>query len=183
MEKFDVVIIGSGVAGMTAAIYSSRLGLKTQVIENLIPGGQVINVEKIEDFPGFPNGISGAELTELIKNQAESNGSEFVMSEISKISKTKNSWLIQSSESEITTKTIIIAAGSTLSKLNIPGENELIGGGVSYCATCDGAFFIDQKFALLEEETLHYKKPYPLLNLQVKYKYCVTNQASTHNKS
>ena len=85
MEKFDVVIIGSGVAGMTAAIYSSRLGLKTQVIENLIPGGQVINVEKIEDFPGFPNGISGAELTELIKNQAESNGSEFMMSEISKM--------------------------------------------------------------------------------------------------
>ncbi len=149
MEKFDVVIIGSGVAGMTAAIYSSRLGLKTQVIENLIPGGQVINVEKIEDFPGFPNGISGAELTELIKNQAESNGSEFMMSEISKISKSKNSWHIQSSESEITTKTIIIAAGSTLSKLNIPGENELIGGGVSYCATCDGAFFIDQKVCVV----------------------------------
>ena len=76
MEEFDVVIIGSGVAGMTAAIYTSRLGLKTQVIENLIPGGQIINVEKIEDFPGFPQGISGAELTDLIKTQAQINGSE-----------------------------------------------------------------------------------------------------------
>ena len=149
MEKFDVVIIGSGVAGMTAAIYSSRLGLKTQVIENLIPGGQVINVEKIEDFPGFPQGISGADLTELIKNQAQSNGSTFVMSEISEISQNGDTWFIQSSEFEITTKTIIIAAGSTLSKLNIPGENELIGGGVSYCATCDGAFFIDQKVCVV----------------------------------
>tara|TARA_B100002051_G_scaffold126463_1_gene120352 strand:- start:92 stop:1015 length:924 start_codon:yes stop_codon:yes gene_type:complete len=149
MEEFDVVIIGSGVAGMTAAIYTSRLGLKTQVIENLIPGGQIINVEKIEDFPGFPQGISGAELTDLMKTQAQINGSEFVMSEISKISKKEDIWTIQSSESKVMTKTIIIAAGSTLSKLNVPGEKELVGGGVSYCATCDGAFFIDQKVCVI----------------------------------
>ena len=122
MEEFDVVIIGSGVAGMTAAIYTSRLGLKTRVIENLIPGGQIINVEKIEDFPGFPQGISGAELTDLMKTQAQINGSEFVMSEISKISKKEDVWTIQSSVSKVITKTIIIAAGSTLSKLNVPGE-------------------------------------------------------------
>ena len=106
MEEFDVVIIGSGVAGMTAAIYTSRLGLKTQVIENLIPGGQIINVEKIEDFPGFPQGISGAELTDLIKTQAQINGSEFVMSEISEISKKEDVWTIQSSVSKVITKTL-----------------------------------------------------------------------------
>ncbi|MED5428192.1 MAG: FAD-dependent oxidoreductase [Chloroflexota bacterium] len=149
MDEYDVIVIGGGTAGFSAGMYSSRLGLKTLLLERLIPGGQIINVEKIEDYPGFPEGISGADFSSKLQDQAIRSGTEFAMSEVSGIRKLDNQWAVETYEGEKTAKSIILAGGSTLNRLGVPGENELVGAGVSYCATCDGAFFIDQKVAVI----------------------------------
>ncbi|MEC9366524.1 MAG: FAD-dependent oxidoreductase, partial [Chloroflexota bacterium] len=149
MDEYDVIVIGGGTAGFSAGMYSSRLGLKTLLLERLIPGGQIINVEKIEDYPGFPEGISGADFSSKLQDQALRSGTEFAMSEVSGIKKLDNRWAVETYEGEKTAKSIILAGGSTLNRLGVPGENELVGAGVSYCATCDGAFFIDQKVAVI----------------------------------
>ena len=149
MDEYDVIVIGGGTAGFSAGMYCSRLGLKTLLLERLIPGGQIINVEKIEDYPGLPEGISGAEFSSNIQDQAIKSGTEFAMSEVSGIRKLDNRWAVETYEGEKTAKSIILAGGSTLNRLGVPGENELVGAGVSYCATCDGAFFIDQKVAVI----------------------------------
>ena len=149
MDEYDVIVIGGGTAGFSAGMYSSRLGLKTLLLERLIPGGQIINVEKIEDYPGFPEGISGADFSSKLQDQAIRSGTEFAMSEVSGIRKLDNRWAVETYEGEKTAKSIILAGGSTLNRLGVPGENELVGAGVSYCATCDGAFFIDQKVAVI----------------------------------
>ena len=149
MDEYDVIVIGGGTAGFSAGMYCSRLGLKTLLLERLIPGGQIINVEKIEDYPGLPEGISGAEFSSNLQDQAIKSGTEFAMSEVSGIRKLDNRWAVETYEGGKTAKSIILAGGSTLNRLGVPGENELVGSGVSYCATCDGAFFIDQKVAVI----------------------------------
>ena len=149
MDEYDVIVIGGGTAGFSAGMYCSRLGLKTLLLERLIPGGQIINVEKIEDYPGLPEGISGADFSSNLQDQAIKSGTEFAMSEVSGIRKLDNRWSVETYEGEKTAKSIILAGGSTLNRLGVPGENELVGAGVSYCATCDGAFFIDQKVAVI----------------------------------
>ena len=149
MDEYDVIVIGGGTAGFSAGMYCSRLGLKTLLLERLIPGGQIINVEKIEDYPGFPEGISGADFSSKLQDQAIRSGTEFAMSEVSGIRKLDNRWAVETYEGGKTAKSIILAGGSTLNRLGVPGENELVGSGVSYCATCDGAFFIDQKVAVI----------------------------------
>ena len=149
MADYDVIIIGGGTAGFSAGMYSSRLGMNTLLVERLIPGGQIINVERIEDYPGLPAGISGADFSSKVQEQAIASGTEFAMSEVTGIRKSGQEWIVDTYEGEKTSKSVIIAGGSTLDKLNVPGENELIGAGVSYCATCDGAFFIDQKVCVV----------------------------------
>ena len=149
MDAYDVIVIGGGTAGFSAGMYSSRLGLKTLLLERLIPGGQIINVEKVEDYPGFPEGISGAEFSSKLQEQAIGSGTEFAMSEVTGIRKLDKQWVVETYEGEKTAKSIILAGGSTLNRLGVPGENELVGAGVSYCATCDGAFFIDQNVAVI----------------------------------
>ncbi len=149
MDEYDVIVIGGGTAGFSAGMYSSRLGLKTLLLERLIPGGQIINVEKVEDYPGFPEGISGADFSSKLQEQAIGAGTEFAMSEVTGIRKLDKQWVVETYEGEKTAKSIILAAGSTLNRLRVPGEDELVGAGVSYCATCDGAFFIDQKVSVI----------------------------------
>ena len=149
MADYDVIIIGGGTAGFSAGMYSSRLGMKTLLVERLIPGGQIINVERIEDYPGLPEGISGADFSSKVQEQAIASGTEFAMSEVTGIRKSGQEWIVETYEGEEATKSVIIAGGSTLDKLNVPGENELVGAGVSYCATCDGAFFIDQNVCVV----------------------------------
>ena len=149
MDEYDVIVIGGGTAGFSAGMYCSRLRLKTLLLERLIPGGQIINVEKIEDYPGLPEGISGADFSSNLQDQAIKSGTEFAMSEVSGIRKLDNRWAVETYEGGKTAKSIILAGGSTLNRLGVPGENELVGSGVSYCATCDGAFFIDQKVAVI----------------------------------
>ena len=144
MPDHDVVIIGAGVAGLSAAIFSARLGMDTVVLERLMPGGQIINAEIIEDYPGINPGISGAELTGIMQEQAMAAGADIRLSEVTEITAEKNTLVISTYDGTLSTKTVIIACGSELKKLNVPGEDELVGSGVSYCATCDGAFFMDQ---------------------------------------
>ena len=149
MDEYDVIVIGGGTAGFSAGMYCSRLGLKTLLLERLIPGGQIINVEKIEDYPGLPEGISGADFSSNLQDQAIKSGTDFARSEVSGSRKLDNRWAVETYEGGKTAKSIILAGGSTLNRLGVPGENELVGSGVSYCATCDGAFFIDQKVAVI----------------------------------
>lgn len=149
MADYDVIIIGGGTAGFSAGMYSSRLGMKTLLVERLIPGGQIINVERIEDYPGLPDGISGADFSSKVQEQAIASGTEFAMSEVMGLRKSGHEWIVDTYEGEKISKSIIVAGGSTLKKLNVPGENELVGAGVSYCATCDGAFFIDQRVCVV----------------------------------
>ena len=146
---YDVVIIGGGVAGLTAGMYASRAGLKTIVLERMMTGGQVINAEKIENYPGFPEGITGFELGPKLQEQATQAGAEVKLSEVTGLKSNGPGWIVETYDGEIETKAVIIASGSTLRKLGVPGEEELHGAGVSYCATCDGGFFMDQVVAVV----------------------------------
>lgn len=131
-------------AGLTAGLYTSRAGLKTLLLERMMPGGQVINADIIENFPGFPDGISGAEIGPLIQDQAGRYGMAIQMGEVDGIVRTDGGWKASAYGSEYTARAIIMAGGSTLRKLGVPGEEELHGAGVSYCATCDGGFFMNE---------------------------------------
>ncbi len=151
MEKKDLVIIGAGSAGLSAGIFGARLGMNSLIIEMLMPGGLVINSEKIEDYPGIPQGISGSELIGNMQTQALDSGADITLSEVTNIKKDDSSsnWIVETYETSYNTKCVIIASGSKLKKLGIPGEEDLTGAGVSYCATCDGAFFIDQNVSVI----------------------------------
>lgn len=148
-NTYDVTIIGAGAAGLTAGMYSCRAGLKTVLLERLMSGGQVINAEKIENFPGFPEGISGAEFGPLLQDQAMKYGLEIKLAEVENIKRDGDHWQIRTYEGELTSRTVIVAGGSTLRRLGVPGEEELHGAGVSYCATCDGGFFMGQTVAVV----------------------------------
>jgi len=148
-EIYDVIIIGGGAAGLTAGIYTCRAGLKTVMLEKLMPGGQVINAESIENFPGFPDGISGAEIGPLMQQQAMGYGLEIQLGEVDELVQDGDNWRVSAWGEQYNGKAVIIAGGSTLRKLGIPGEDELYGAGVSYCATCDGGFFMNQTVAVV----------------------------------
>ena len=148
-ETYDVVIVGGGAAGLTAGLYACRAGLRTVLLERMMSGGQVINAEKIENFPGFPDGIAGAEFGPLLQDQASQYGLEIRLSEVTGVSQRDQLWAVDTYDGELFSKTIIIAGGSTLKKLGVPGEDEMHGAGVSYCATCDGTFFMDQVVGLV----------------------------------
>ncbi len=142
MEK--VIIIGSGPAGLTAAIYSARASLAPIVFEGAAPGGQLIVSNEVENFPGIPEIIHGAVLMQNIKQQAEKFGTRFKTEDVQKIEK-KDGWFeITAPSGIVKTKTVIAATGATARRLNIPTEDKFYGRGVSGCATCDGAFFRDK---------------------------------------
>lgn len=150
---YDVVIIGGGPAGLTAAIYTSRARLKTLVIESFSIPGQAILTDSIENYPGFPEGVNGFELIEKFKKQVQQFGGEFVTGEVQKIEnlkeKDKSGWKIEIEGKHYVSLSIIIATGARPKKLGIDGEKELTGRGVSYCATCDGALYKDKYVAVI----------------------------------
>ena len=141
-NEYDVLVVGAGLAGLTAGMYAARYGLHTGVVEQMMGGAQIINLEKIENFPGFPEGISGAELGPATQEQAMNAGAEFVMAEAEKISLDGDYKVVSSDAGDLRAKAVIVAAGSTLRKLGIPGEEEFYGRGVSHCATCDGPMYM-----------------------------------------
>ena len=141
---YDVAIVGGGAAGLTAGMYTARYGLRTAIIERMIGGAQIINVERIEDFPGFPQGISGAKLGPLIQDQAIKAGAEFLMAEVTSLALEGRDKVVTTNDEAYRARSLIIAAGSSLRTLGIPREEELYGSGLSHCATCDGPLFENQ---------------------------------------
>jgi len=146
---YDVIIIGGGPAGLTAAIYTSRARLKTLVIESYSVPGQAIITDSIENFPGFPEGINGFELVEKFKKQAEKFGAELIVKNVEKIEQLQDGWRIKAEDKTYTTLSIIIATGAHPRKLDVPGEHKFTGKGVSYCATCDGALYRDKHVVVI----------------------------------
>lgn len=148
-ERYELIIIGGGPAGLTAGLYASRARLSTLLIEKGIMGGQITNAELVENYPGFPQGISGFELGQLMHQQATKYGLETFIAEVSRVEFAEAIKVIHTSEGTYQAKAVIIAGGSEHGKLGIPGEERLLGKGVSYCATCDGALFRDQRVVVL----------------------------------
>lgn len=142
--EYDVVIVGGGTAGMVASIYACRAGLSTVLLERMMIGGQVVNAEQIENLPGFSDGIAGVDFGQILYKQATKYGLEVQLSDVTGLKAGQPNWTVETSERNLSSKSVILAGGSTLKKLHVPGEDRLHGAGVSYCATCDGHFFLDQ---------------------------------------
>jgi thioredoxin reductase (NADPH) len=149
MDTRNVVIIGSGCAGHTAALYTARANLKPLVIEGHEPGGQLGLTTLVENFPGFPEGIQGPELIENMRKQASRFGAEYRMGHVAKADLNKRPIEVVAGNDVITTRTLIIASGASARWLGLPSEHALIGHGVSSCATCDGFFFSGKEIAVI----------------------------------
>jgi len=145
---YDVVIIGGGPAGLASGVYTSRGGMRTLILEKMAIGGQAVLTEKIENYPGFSDGIGGLELLSRFEQQAKKFGCEIKFEEVKKIERANNKILVSAGE-VYESLAVILAVGSSPRKLNIPGEKEFTGRGVSYCATCDGPFFRDKTVAVV----------------------------------
>jgi thioredoxin reductase (NADPH) len=144
---YDLVIIGGGPAGLTAGLYAARAKLNAILIEKLVPGGQVIVTDWIDNYPGFPDGISGTDLIQKMTDQVKRFGLKIENSEVNSVDLSQPIKNITLNDRSITTHTIIIATGASPKKLGVPGEDTFSGKGVSYCATCDGPFFKDSVVA------------------------------------
>ena len=140
-KEYEVVIIGGGPAGLTAGLYTSRAKLNSLLIEKGVVGGQIVDAEQVENYPGFPEGISGLELGQLIHRQATKYGLKTIIAEVTGVEPQQKQIVVKTTEGNFIAKAVIIASGSERRKLGIPGEEEFTGKGVSYCATCDAAFF------------------------------------------
>ncbi|WP_269774243.1 thioredoxin-disulfide reductase [Bacillus siamensis] len=148
-EKFyDVIIIGAGPAGMTAAVYTSRANLSTLMIERGIPGGQMANTEDVENYPGFES-ILGPELSNKMFEHAKKFGAEYAYGDIKEIVDGKEYKTVKAGSKEYKARAIVISAGAEYKKIGVPGEKELGGRGVSYCAVCDGAFFKNKELVVV----------------------------------
>jgi len=141
---YDLIIIGGGPAGLTAGIYAQRARLKTLLLEKEVIGGQIAVSDVIENYPGFPS-ISGAELMEKFEQQARGLGLEIKLTDVVAVQKKGEEKIVKTSDGDLIAKSVIVATGAKPRRLGIPGEKELTGKGVSYCATCDGPFFKGQK--------------------------------------
>jgi len=145
----DMVIIGGGPAGLTAGIYASRARMNVVLFEKGAYGGQMLTTAHLENYPGFPDGIGGFELADLMHRQAEVFGLPLQYLSVDKIRKEEDLFVLESGSDEIRTKTVVIATGATPNKMGVPGEERLTGRGVSYCATCDGALYRDRTVAVI----------------------------------
>ncbi len=145
----NVVILGSGPAGLSAAIYAARAHLDPIVITGDTQGGQVTITNEIENYPGFPKGVGGLEMYQLFREQAERFGARIVIDHVEAAELHQQPMLLRAREAEYETKSLIIATGSNPRRLGVPGEDEMIGKGVSYCATCDGFFYQDRPVAVV----------------------------------
>lgn len=147
--KSDVVIVGAGPAGLSAGLYCARAKLSTLIVEKMYPGGQAALTHKIENYPGFPEGINGIKLTENMKNQAENFGAKILNGDVESIEKQGEKFLIKLKNETLEADSVILAMGAQPRKLGIGDEEKFIGRGLSYCATCDGAFYVGSPVAMV----------------------------------
>ncbi len=148
-DNYDAVIIGGGPAGLTAAIYLGRARIKTLVIEEMIPGGQAATTVRLENYPGFPEGIGGAELGSLMEKQAKNFGADVIYDNVIDVDFNNVEKITKLNKREIKSKIVIIASGAKPRKMNVPGADKFDGKGISYCATCDGPLFRDKNIAII----------------------------------
>jgi len=148
-ETYDVIIIGAGPAGMAAAIYTGRARLKTLILEKGMPGGQILLTDFVENYPGFPEGVVPFELMDNFRKHAEKFGAKIETDEVKEIRKEEELWHVVGNKGEYPGRAVIIATGSSYRKLGLPEEVKLTGRGISYCGTCDGAFFKDREVAVV----------------------------------
>ena len=147
-KEYEIVIIGGGPAGLAAGLYEARARRKTVLLEKGVIGGQIALTELVENYPGIPS-INGFDLAQAMLNQAESYGLEVEYAETTGIEQDGRLWLVHSADDEYVAKAVIVTAGADYNKLGVPGEERLTGRGVSYCATCDAAFFKEQHVAVV----------------------------------
>lgn len=149
MEKRELIIIGGGPAGLAAGIYASRAAIDTVLVERGIPGGLVVSTESIENYPGFTEGVGGPELMMQMESQARRFGLEILSTNVESIKPSGKEFIVQTDSGDIAAGAVIIATGAQPQLLSVKGEEEYTGRGVSYCATCDGAFFRGKKVAVI----------------------------------
>jgi thioredoxin reductase (NADPH) len=148
-REYDVVIIGGGPAGLTAGIYTARARLRSLLIEKAVTGGLIVNAGLVENYPGFPKGISGVELTDSMNQQAVKFGMETLLAEVTGLELKGEQKIVKTTEGDIVAKAVIIASGSGRVKMDVPGEEEFTGRGVAYCAICDAYFYKDLPVAVV----------------------------------
>jgi len=148
-REYEIVIIGGGPAGLTAGLYAARARRRTLLLERGVIGGQIALTERVENYPGFPDGINGFDLAQAMLLQAQNNGLEVEYVEATAIIPQDPLYRVQTPEGDILAKAVIITTGAEPNRLGVPGEEELTGRGVSYCATCDAAFFKDREVAVV----------------------------------
>jgi thioredoxin reductase (NADPH) len=148
-KSYEVIIVGSGPAGYTAGIYTSRAKLKTLIISGNLPGGQLMTTSEVENYPGFPNGVFGPELMMNMRQQAERFGAIILDDEVTKVDFKAYPFLISTHSEKFQASSVLVCTGASPRKLGIVGENEFAGRGVSYCATCDGPFFKGEDIAVV----------------------------------
>jgi thioredoxin reductase (NADPH) len=142
MKEYDIAIVGGGGAGLTAAIYAARALRKTVVFERLVTGGQIATTDTVENFPGFPQGINGFDLGQLFEEQARKFGADTIYEGVTRNERERDGrFLLETEAEQYRARAVIVTAGADYNKLGVPGEAEFVGKGVSYCATCDAAFF------------------------------------------
>ncbi len=149
MKDYHVVIIGGGPAGLTAGLYAMRAGLRALLIEKALIGGQVNTTYLVENYPGFPGGVSGPELMQKMKQQVEELELPIITDDVREIRPKGKSFELKLTEKTVSARAIVIASGAAPATLGVPGEDRLRGRGVSYCATCDGAFFRDKRILVV----------------------------------
>ncbi|HLH26883.1 MAG TPA: FAD-dependent oxidoreductase [Chloroflexota bacterium] len=140
LGNYDIVVVGAGLAGLTAGLFAARQGRATLVLEAQVPGGHLVNIHQIEDYPGFPEGVAGYELCPLVQEQAANQGAEFQLAAVERVEPADGGWRVLTADGACQARAVIVASGSRPRALGVPGEERLFGRGVSHCASCDGAF-------------------------------------------
>lgn len=148
-NDYDIIVIGGGPSGLSAGLYAARGLRHTLLVEKGVVGGQISLTDRVENYPGFPEGVNGFDLAQAMLKQAENNGLETVYTDVTGLSRVDGLWQVETGQGTYRAKAVIITSGADYNRLGVPGEERLTGRGVSYCATCDAAFFKDEEVAVV----------------------------------